>query len=336
MNHRRQLRTSILMLGLIIIVGVVGFKLIEGYNFLDALYMTVITMATVGFKEVHELSDGGKIFTIFLIISSFGIFAYSVSNIAIFAVENIFGDFLKKNKIKRMIQKLENHTIVCGFGRNGKEAAITLFSSKEKFVIVEKTESELLNLNENYKYPYVTGDATNEDVLIKAGIENAKAIITTLPIDADNLFVSLTAKVLNKKIKVISRASEEHNDLKLKRAGADIVIMPDKIGGQRMAKLVTEPDTIEFLENIIFQSGHNIKLSEVSCESQKISDLNQTIAQMDVRNTIGINIVGVKLANGTYVFNPTPDFVLKHKDKLFVLGTVEQIEDFKKFIKQLL
>ena len=212
---------------------------------------------------------------------------------------------------------------------------MTLADSKEKFVIIEKTESEINNLDENFKYPVVTGDATVEDVLIKAGIENAKAIITTLPIDADNLFVSLTAKVLNKKIKVISRASDEHNDIKLKRAGADIVIMPDKIGGQRMAKLVTEPDTIEFLENIIFQSDHNIKLSEVSCESKTISDLNKTIAEMDVRNSIGINIVGVKLANGTYVFNPNADFKLGHKDKLFVLGTVEQIDNFRKFIKQL-
>ena len=333
--HKRHLTTSLLLLFVIVLIGVGGFYFIEGFNFLDSLYMTVITVATVGFQEVHKLSDAGKVFTIFLIVSSFGIFAYSLSNIAIYAVEGIFAHYFRENKIKRMIQKLENHVIVCGFGRNGKEAAFTLSQAKKKFVVIEKNEEELHNLEENFNYPFINGDATVEDVLMSAGIEKARAIITTLPIDADNLFVSLSAREFNKNINIISRASNEHNDVKLRRAGADKVIMPDKIGGQRMAKLVIEPDTIEFLENIVLQSDQDISLSEISCEILNKCNLDRTIAELDIRNNIGINIVGIKNAEGKYIINPTPDYHLDNQDKLFVLGTNDQIEKFKKYLESL-
>lgn len=334
-QHSRHLITSLILLFIIVIIGVSGFYFIENFNFLDALYMTVITVATVGFQEVHKLSDGGKIFTIFLIVSSFGIFAYSLSNIAIYAVEGIFAHYFRENKIKRMIQKLEHHVIVCGFGRNGKEAAFTLKQSKKKFVVIEKNEEEIHNLEENFDYPFITGDATMEDVLLKAGIEKANAIITTLPIDADNLIVSLTAREFNDKIQIISRASDEHNNSKLIRAGADKVIMPDKIGGQRMAKLVIEPDTIEFLENIILQSDSDIRLAEISCDILEQCNLNRTIAELDIRNTIGINIVGIKSADGKYIINPTPNHRLDNNDKLFILGNNEQINAFKKYLASL-
>ncbi len=334
-QHKHHLQTSLILLLVIVIIGVSGFYFIEGFNFLDSFYMTVITVSTVGFQEVHKLSDGGKIFTIFLIVSSFGIFAYSLSNIAIYAVEGIFAHYFRENKIKRMIQKLENHVIVCGFGRNGKEAAFTLLQAGRKFVIIEKNEEEVHNLEENFDYPFINGDATIEEVLLKAGIEKAKAIITTFPIDADNLFVSLSAREFNKDIHIISRASDEHNDVKLRRAGADKVIMPDKIGGQRMAKLVIEPDTIEFLENIILQSDKNISLAEISCEVLNKCNLDRTIAELDIRSNIGINIVGIKDSEGKYIINPTPDYRLDNNDKLFVLGTNEQIEKFKKYLESL-
>ncbi len=334
-QHKRHLTTSLTLLFVIIILGVSGFYFIENFSFLDSLYMTVITVSTVGFQEVYKLSDGGKVFTIFLIISSFGIFAYSLSNIAIYAVEGIFANYFRENKIKRMIQKLENHVIVCGFGRNGKEAAFTLRQAKKKFVVIEKSEEEIHNLEENFDYPFINGDATIEEILLKAGVEKASAIITTFPIDADNLFVSLSAREFNKDIQIISRASEEHNDVKLRRAGADKVIMPDKIGGQRMAKLVIEPDTIEFLENIILQSDQNISLAEISCKILSKCNLDRTISELDIRSNIGINIVGIKNATGKYIINPTPDYRLDNQDKLFVLGTREQIEKFKKYLESL-
>lgn len=335
-QHTRHLITSLILLFIIVIIGVGGFYFIEDFNFLDALYMTVITVATVGFQEVQKLSDSGKIFTIFLIISSFGIFAYSLSNIAIYAVEGIFAHYFHNTKIKRMIQNLENHVIVCGFGRNGKEVAVTLEQAKKKFVVIEKNEEKVHNLEKKFAYPFITGDATMEDILLKAGVKKAKAIITTFPIDADNLFVALIAKEFNDKIQIISRASDEHNNSKLIRAGVDKIIMPDKIGGQRMAKLVIEPDTIEFLENIILQSSaSNINLAEISCNILKKYNLNKTIAELDIRNTIGINIVGIKNAEGHYIINPTPNYRLDNNDKLFVLGNNEQIKAFKEYLKSL-
>jgi len=332
-QHSHHLTSALILMVLIVVVGVLGYIYIEDYPFVDALYMTIITVATVGYGEVHKLSDPGKIFTIFLIVSSLGIFAYSVSNIAIYAVEGIFANYFRENKLKRMIKKMEDHVIVCGFGRNGREVALNLAEENQKFIIIEQKESVGNFITEHFPdYIYTIGDATQEEVLLQAGVKKAKAIITTLPIDADNIYIILTAREFNPDIKIISRASEEHADGRLIRAGADKVIMPDKIGGQRMAKLVTQPDTIEFLEYIILQSGNEISLTEVPCENIDKCHLSKTIGELDVRKAIGINIIGIKTKEGSYIFNPTPDLRVKSTDKLFVLGTREQIENFKIFL----
>ena len=333
-HHSHHLTSAIVLMFLVVVIGVFGYMYIEEYSFLDALYMTIITVATVGYREVHELTDSGKIFTIFLIISSLGIFAYAVSNIAIYAVEGIFANYFKENKLKRMIKKMEDHVIVCGFGRNGKEAALTLDEEGKKFIIVEQKENVAQFIAEHYPdYVYIVGDATQEEVLLQAGIKKAKAIITTLPIDADNIYIILTAREYNPDIKIITRASDEHSPVKLLRAGADKVIMPDKIGGQRMAKLVTQPDTIEFLEYIILQSGNEISLTEIPCDNIESCNLSKTIGELDVRRELGINIIGIKTKEGSYIFNPTPDLRVKDSDKLFVLGTKEQIIKFKQFLR---
>jgi voltage-gated potassium channel len=333
LTHSHHLTTAIILMFLVVLIGIIGYINIEGYSFLDALYMTIITVATVGYGEVHELTTNGKIFTIFLIISSLGIFAYSVSNIAIYAVEGIFANYFKENKIKRMIKKMEDHVIVCGFGRNGKEAALTLAEENQKFIIIEQKENVTQFISEHYPdFVYILGDATQEEVLLQAGLKKAKAIITTLPIDADNIYIILTAREYNHNIKIITRASDEHSPVKLLRAGADKVIMPDKIGGQRMGKLVTQPDTIEFLEYIILQSGNEISLTEIPCEHINNCNLSKTIGELDVRKELGINIIGIKTKEGSYIFNPTPDLRVKESDKLFVLGTKEQIIKFKQFL----
>ncbi len=332
-QHSHHLTSAIILIIIIIFVGISGYMLIENYSFLDALYMTIITVTTVGFGEVEPLSTHGKIFTIFMIISSLGIFAYAVSNIAIYAVEGIFANYFKENKLKRIIKKMENHIIICGFGRNGKEAAITLKEEDKKFIIIEQKEQIVQSIAEHYPdFPYITGDATQEEVLRQAGVTKAKAIITTLPIDADNIYIILTARDLNPNIKIISRASEEHADSRLLKAGADKVIMPDKIGGQRMAKIVTQPDTIEFLEYIILQSGNEISLTEVSCTNLSACHLNKTIGELNIRYKLGINIIGIKTKENTYIFNPPADLRVKESDKLFVLGTKEQIKNFKKYL----
>jgi len=328
------LKFSILLLFLIVVVGIIGYSIIEDYALVDALYMTIITISTVGYREIVPLSNAGKIFTIILIISSFGIFAYAVSTITLHTIEGFFANYFRDNKLNKIIKKMNQHVIICGFGRNGKEAALSLAQKKIPFIIIEKEDKEIANISANFpNYPVIQGDASNEEVLKKAAPEKAKALITTLPIDADNLFIVLSAREFNKSMTIISRASDDHTDVKLQRAGADKVIMPDKIGGQRMAKLVTEPDTIEFLEYIINQSEQDITLAEIPCANMGNCTQNKTIQELNLRNKIGVNIIGIKSKEDAYVFNPSPDMKLLPDDKLFVLGTIEQIETFKQFLQ---
>jgi voltage-gated potassium channel len=188
----------------IVIIGVLGFISIEGYNFLDAFYMTVITIATVGFQEVHPLTEQGRLFTSFLIITSFGTFAYAITAISKYVVDGEFNKYYQIRRVSAGIQKLNEHVIVCGYGRNGKQSVIQLASSGYSFVVIEKDPVALQHLRENGML-YVEGDATHDDILERAGIQRAKALITTLPVDADNLFIVLSARTINEGITIISR-----------------------------------------------------------------------------------------------------------------------------------
>ena len=241
---------AVSLLILTVCVGVVGFILIEKYDFLDAFYMTIITVATVGFQEVHPLSNDGKLFTAFLIITSFGTFAYAVSSITNYISDGEFREYFKNKKVNSAIEKLDAHVIVCGFGRNGKQAAHVLKKHNTRFVVIEQKKDIVAAINHRFSDLVLEGDATLDEILLRAGILKAKALITTLPMDADNLFIVLTARTLNPKLTIISRASEDNSDKKLKLAGADNVIMPDKLGGAHMASLVMKPDVMEFVDSI--------------------------------------------------------------------------------------
>ncbi|RLD36533.1 MAG: potassium channel protein, partial [Bacteroidetes bacterium] len=188
-------------------------------------------------------------------------------------------------------------------------------------------------IREETDYLYIEGDATQEETLEMAMINTASALITAMPNDADNLFVVLTARQMNKELKIISRASEEKSDSKLKRAGADNVIMPDRIGGQRMAKLVVQPDVVEFLEYIMLQSSDDVNLEELSCQNMATFFVNKSIKELGVRNITGANIVGLKKDNA-YIFNPTPDVILSANDQLFVLGDPQQLEKLRQLLEK--
>ena len=303
--------------------------LIEKYDFLDAFYMTIITVATVGFQEVHPLSQDGRIFTSFLIITSFGTFAYAVTSISNYIAEGKFNDYFKHVKVTAAIEKLEDHVIICGFGRNGRQAAHVLKKHNTRFVVIEEKKDVIDTITHRHSDLIVHGDATHDEVLERAGIKKAKAIITTLPFDADNLFIVLSARTLNPKLIIISRASEDNSDKKLKLAGADNVIMPDKIGGAHMASLVMKPDVMEFLDYITGQGGDNIRLEEITFENLSAEFRNKTIRELEVRNRSGANIIGFKTGNGEYVINPNADTKIIPDAKLFVLGTSEQITKLK-------
>lgn len=312
--------------------GVVGYIVIEDMKFIEAFYMTIITIATVGFQEVKPLSDTGMYFTAFLIMFSFGIFGYTVTTIIQYMVDGTVRNLFIDTRVKRKISNLKDHIVVCGYGRNGRQAVSELMGHNVPIVVVENSEQVVEQVRLNSKLLYIRGDATHDEVLHSCHLEAAKALITTLPVDAHNLFVVLTAREISSKLTIISRASDEHSDMKLKRAGATNVIMPDKIGGQRMAKMVVQPDIIEFLEFIMLQSMENVALEEVSCRDAATSFDNIAMRELERQNDSGATIIGMKRADSSIVINPLPELILTTEDKLFALGTKSQIQRLRNII----
>ena len=313
-----------------VVVGVTGY-IILGYTFTEAFFMTIITIATVGFKEVHQLEPEGMWFTSILIIFSFGIFAYAATTFGRYLIDGVFKNYYKDSKVKKKIEKLSNHVVICGYGRNGFQAASELLDHNESIIVIEK-DIELIEKLKESGILYVQGDATMEETLMTVHLNEAKALITTLPVDADNLFVVLSAREINPGMTIISRASFDYSDVKLKRAGATNVIMPDRIGGQRMAKLVIQPDVVEFLEYVMLQSSENVALEELSCENLASCFAGKSIRELDIRNESGANIIGMKREDNSFLINPLPEVFLTPHDRLFVLGTKRQVHKLKKII----
>ncbi len=310
-------------------IGTAGYMLIEGMNFTKAFFMTVITITTVGFKEVEPLSSTGMWFTSFLIIISFGIFVYAVTSITRYMIDGVLRNYYRDRKVKKRISRLSGHVIICGYGRNGSQAAQDLKMRNIPFIVIENDPEIVESLRESADTLYLEGDATQDAVLHLAGVREARAMITTLPADADNLYVVLTAKGINPDMTIISRASHENSDVKLKRAGASNVIMPDRVGGQRMAKLIIQPDVVEFVDFIMLQEPDSVFLEELSCTALASCFDGKEINELEIRNSTGANIIGLRRSDRTYIINPSKKVVLSASDKLFVLGTNSQINKLK-------
>ncbi len=299
--------------------------IIEGFSLSEAVYMAIITIATVGFGEVRPLSFTGMWFTNFLIVISFGIFVFVVTTFTRYVIDGVLRNYFRDTKVIREINKLQGHVIICGYGRNGKQTARELLMHGIHFIVVESDPDLVESLRESNDILYIEGDATRDEILKQAGIGKARALITTLPVDADNLYVVLTAREINPSMVIISRASDEHADHKLKRAGATNVIMPDRLGGQRMAKLVIQPDVVEFFEYVMLQDPDQVALVEISCSNLATCFDGKSIREIDIRNESGANIIGMRSEDRSYLINPSPEIKLTKKDKLFVLGKKEQI-----------
>ncbi len=321
---RPKIYIAIILLILVISIGVLGFRFFSNYSWIDALYMTVITMSTVGFSEVHPLDDNAKLFTIFLIATSVSIFAYSVSVITEYIVSKSDPERVQYRKTQKMINKLENHIIIIGYGRNGKQSAVKLLAYNKPFIIIEKDEA-VIERYQNDELLFLKGNATEDEVLKEAGIKNAECLICTLPEDADNLFIVLSARQINKNLKIISRASQDASYKKIRLAGADNVIMPDRIGGDHMASLVVVPDLIEFLDNLSIVGKRSINIEEVSFEDMFDDAEERTILNIDMRSRTGCTIIGYKSPEGEYIVNPEANTLLKPGSKIVVLGRPEQI-----------
>ncbi|HCE53568.1 MAG: potassium channel family protein [Lutibacter sp.] len=331
MIFKTKLYVSIIFFISVVAIGVIGYMILSAANFLDALYMTIITMTTVGFGELHPLNEQEKIFTIFLILMSIVVYAYSVTALSEYLVNGKLLQLLKLRKVQQKIQNLKNHTIVCGYGRNGKQAVIKLKNFKMPCVVIEKDKA-LIEQLERDNILYVEGDATQDESIQKAAVQNAKSLITALASDADNLFVVLSARQMNKDMIIISRASNESSVNKLKIAGANNIIMPDKIGGMHMASLVVTPDLVEFVDKLTILDAGSTNLEEIAVNDLHIEFLNKTIRDLDLRRRTGCSVIGFKTANNEYIVNPESETKLTKDSNLIVLGRPSQIKKLREIL----
>ncbi len=324
------IKGAILVL-MLTLVGTVGFMFFEHFSFLDALFMTVISMSTVGYGTLHPLSPWGKIFAIVFILVSLGVVAYFISQITQQFLKREFGFFFGPYNRNQKRKKMKNHVIVCGYGRNGSQVVNELRAYKEKVVVVDNNH-ELIVAQNFDNTEFIEGDATVDDVLIRAGVQHAAALISALPLDADNLYVVLSARALNPRLKIISRASGESAEKKLRMAGVTNVVTPERVGGTHMATLVAQPDVMEFLERLNQRGSSPVQLMEIFCDNLPENLINKPIREIGYRQITGANILGYKTADGEYILNPSPDTQLVPNSKLFVLGTTEQVVDFARLV----
>ena len=324
-----SLRLWLFIVLLVLLFGIAGYMLIEGYNFFDAVYMAVITITTIGYHEIKPLSDAGRIFNIVFIVTSFTTFTYLVARFTQYVISGELTHYYTKKRLMQQLVKKQGHAIVCGYGRNGQQAAKTLRAHKIDFVVIEKN-SEVLQQHEDPALVYLTGDATEDEVLINAGIERADSLLVSLPEDADNVFIVLSARSLNPKLNIISRASTVSATAKLYKAGANHVVMPDLIGGTHMATLVSKPDVVEFIDFLSGEDGESIHIEAVGYHKLPPAMRDKTLKEiMDWKKT-GVNCIGIKDEAGKFYINPPEDVFITKGMKVIVLGTKEQIAEMKR------
>lgn len=324
---------SILLVLLLTLGGTAGYITLEDMSFREALYMTVITLATVGFQEVKPLSPEGQWFTIGLIVFGITFAGYAVASITAFFVGGELKDFMKGRRMQHQIERMKNHYILCGCGEVGREIVIEFKKAGVPFVVIEKTPKHT-ELARDDSIPFLEGDATDEDVLRQAGIERAKGLISALRNDTDNVFVTLTARQLNPKLQIVSRAGEKGTESKLLRAGADRVISPYRIAGRRMASLILRPTVVNFLDIIVHEDEVDLHLEEVQLPPESPL-VGQTIGESNLGQKTGAIIVSVHGSDGTPRIPPSSNIplfnmVLQESDILIVLGNEEQIASLKR------
>lgn len=330
MEYKTHLKIVIVLIFATVSIGLVGYMAIEGLRFIDALYMTVITLTTVGFKEVKDLSDLGRLFTIFLIILGVGVIAYSVRIIIELFLDKKIGEFWRVKRMKEKIEKLINHYIVCGYGRIGAEICSEFAKAGVPFVVIEK-DPEAIEKLQTKGFLYVEGDAEENEILLAAGIERAKALLSVLTSDADNVFVTLSAKALNPKIKVAARATDYQAEEKLKRAGADNVISPYIIGGRRLAAVVIKPTVVDFLDTVV--SAGNVELQMEEIQVQDDSEiLGKSLSDAEIRQKSGAIIVAIVDNKGNFKINPPPTEKILSGEILIALGTNNQLKRLKEMV----
>jgi voltage-gated potassium channel len=303
--------------------GTIGFILIDHYPPFDAFYMTLITMSTVGYAEIHPLSHAGRIFNSFLIFFGVTIIFIAIGAMAQTIIEQELGDLLGKRRNKRMIDKLKDHYIICGFGRVGRGAAKELLHAGVPFVVVD-ADPDRVEKAMTASMLAVAADATRDETLREVGIERACGLVAALATDADNLFVLLSAKGLNPNLYVAARAAEEGAEGKMRRAGADAVFAPYAITGHRLAQSLLRPHVVQFLDFTTKDVGEDIAIEQVRvAESSEM--VSRTIREMQLRKEMGVIVMAIRKADGRMMFNPPADTAVEGGDFLIVMGRLSDL-----------
>lgn len=325
----KKVKSALSIMLVLFITATAGYVIIEGYSIIDALYMTAITFTTIGYGEVKPLSGVGRLFTIVIAIAGVTVLLVTIGFVSQEIIDIQLRKILGRRKLEKEVKKLRGHYIICGYGRMGELIAKELHQAKIPFVIVETDEEKCQEIEEK-GYIYIRGDATQEEVLEKAGIRNAKGLVSVVGSDADNVFIVLSARGMNRGLYILSRAVDESTERKLKIAGADKVCSPYKIGGMRLALSIVKPNVVDFLEIVTGSSQKGLWLEELRISEDKKELIGKTIAESGIRKKLGSMVLAVKNEDGSMLFNPAPDYLIKQGDVLILLGNIEELEEIER------
>ena len=321
-----KLKITLVVLLTIFIIGTFGFHFIEGWSFVDSFYTTIITLATVGYGDFTPRTAEGKIFAVFVIIFGVGTMLYSFGLISETVIEVRLRRLLGRGKLEKTIEKMNNHYIICGGGRIGFLICRELMAGKMPCVVIDNNP-EVIQKAQDEGFICCKGDATQDKILIEAGIKRAKGIVCVLPSDAENLYVILTAKELNQQIYIISRSEEEESEHRLLRAGADRVMSPYTLGGVRMAMAILRPAMLDFIEITTRQQSLELRMEEISiCKGSPF--ITQSLEDSGIRKRYGLIIVAVKKDSGKMIFNPMANYIIAEGDRLIAMGEDENVKQF--------
>lgn len=317
-NPIRQLKAALLVLCLLVMAGTAGYMTLERWPLLDALYMTLTTITTVGYMEVHPLSPTGRLFTMLVVVSGITVLFYTIGKIAQVMFEGQFQRYFGRMKVEKQIESMRDHYIICGYGRIGSLICREFAARPVPFVVVENQDPVVDKLNTE-GYPYIRGSATEDDTLLKAGIKRAKGLIAVVTSDTENVYITLTARGLNPDLFILARAGEEGSEIKLKRAGASKVISPYHIGGSRMAQAILRPNVVDFIEIATGREHLDLQIEEI-CIPASSAFAGQNLLASGLRKQTGVIIVGIKKETGRMIFNPESTALIDAKDTLIILG----------------
>ena len=322
----KRIILALFLLALVIEAGIFGYMWIEGWDILDSLYMTIITIASVGYGEVNPLSPHGRIFTIFLIIFGMGVLLFGISTFTAFLVEGELSEILRRRKMEKSISGLKEHYIVCGIGTVGRHVIDELHKTGRPFVAIDANEELCRQLAEKGML-FVKGDATSSSVLKSANAANAKGVFCSLHTDAENLLLILTAKGINPSLKIVSKAEEDESEDKMKRAGADGVVLPKFICGLRMASAMIRPEAVTFLDKMLKGQDETYRVEDINVTADSVFG-GKTLKASGLLDKRGVSVVAVKKGE-KYVFNPGENEMLEAGDVLILIGETKSIREMK-------